>query len=165
MENMFLDDLKEPSTREMGPEEIKWRTRLRIKLNEGMQNFHFDWTAEGWALPFEEKCKQMNLAWDEIDKWDELSLEDQMKEQIAQAYEDLEQGIRFTQFSVDTWTKKEITLEDYQLMLKRMSNIFLCIESAQMLLGNYVSNDRRGEIMKVAREKVKNKYEEWKERK
>lgn len=124
----------------MGPNEKKLHEVLKRHFDAGMQNIHFDWADGASERSREERCAAVVSALEEVDRWNSLSVEEQMRIQIRQVYEELDQIKGLCRFNVRDWDKP---VEDAR---KKLSKIFGIVDMAMLTLGNWIDPKEKAAI-------------------
>lgn len=108
----------------------------RMVSEDGLKSMGFSWAEGAEALSPEERAKAMNEWLDASDEWRSLPVEEQMRRQIKQVYDDLKKIIPLTQTDIRAWVAAgHPEMTDDQ---RKLNRIFGVLDMSICTLGNWV---------------------------
>lgn len=123
----------------MGPEETRYRSRLEKR---GVREFHV-FPGSG-SHTDEELYAELNRVEDQAEEFHSLPVEEQMRREIAQVYENLSRAIQECQRDTGETTQG---LDDQV----RLNRIFGELDMSLLTLGNWLDTDTKTKIKKRVR--------------
>ena len=124
-------------------------TMDEIKLTK----FHVSWGPEAYKLTEEERAGYMLELLEDIKKWNTLSDEEKMREQITQVYGELKEAIKLTQYDMKEFVKDERIFEMTDDR-RRIHKLFGYLDMALLTLGNWVTNEDRKKFREDRKKKL-----------